>query len=407
MTRSMYLDDALRSIGEPEAAETFQQVLRIYKFKDEPDDWRMESENVREYAAYAQVDPETTALMLKAADTVNASPALQVITRSHFRAVFLLGPKPNGKTWVSFTKCMPPELAGAVRMTIMLGIVRLIRENHKRENVPEEYTRSTCAVVGRGKNEPIESVVGGAGAYSWKQHFTDAPLHYFHIKRFGFMTDRYKFHADVFKNSKTHEYAIFPKAGIRFDRRGFGLTTQDSPDADFTARFYIEDGCAVGNRVRPDGSAEKELSRVPLDEFEPFITDNVPVLDMHIPGGGGMTPEVSEASFRAAKKCYFDLLPPAQHPRAIVCWSWIFNPNLPEVLPPEANLNKLLKRVHLMPVSSGPTDGLGFVFPKNAFTPDTAEQRTSLQRAIMSYIRKGGRWRCGSMFIDMDEIADC
>ena len=27
MTRSMYLDDALRSIGEPEAAETFQQFL--------------------------------------------------------------------------------------------------------------------------------------------------------------------------------------------------------------------------------------------------------------------------------------------------------------------------------------------------------------------------------------------
>jgi len=98
---------------------------------------------------------------------------------------------------------------------------------------------------------------------------------------------------------------------------------------------------------------------------------------------------------------------PSHGTPAIVCWSWLFNPNLPEVIPPEANLNKLLKRVHLMPVPSGPTDGLGFVFPNNVFTPDAAEQRTSLQRAIMTYIRNGGRWRCGSMFVDMDEIEDC
>ena len=92
-------------------------------------------------------------------------------------------------------------------------------------------------------------------------------------------------------------------------------------------------------------------------------------------------------------------------PAAIVCSSWIFNPNLPEILPPESNLVRLLKRVHPIPCASTKTDGLWFIFlHEGAFELLKAPRKTSLQKAVTRYIENGGRWRIGGMFLPLDEI---
>ena len=95
---------------------------------------------------------------------------------------------------------------------------------------------------------------------------------------------------------------------------------------------------------------QKELKN--KAEYDLILGHGMPVLDMHIPSGGGMTSEESERSFRLAKQFFTEHSGSDNMPAAIVCSSWIFNPNLPEILPPESNLVRLLKRVHPIPRAS-------------------------------------------------------
>ncbi len=73
------------------------------------------------------------------------------------------------------------------------------------------------------------------------------------------------------------------------------------------------------------------------------------VLDMHIPGGGGMDPATAEASWKESLS-FFSSLYPDTPPRAVVCVSWIFSPDLSSFLPADSHLIRLQNLVNLYPV---------------------------------------------------------
>ena len=70
-------------------------------------------------------------------------------------------------------------------------------------------------------------------------------------------------------------------------------------------------------------------------------------LFFHIPGGGGMKPELCRESFREAWE-FFQKYVPDKEFRLIWSASWIFNPAWREMLP-ESNLAKLIRRGRLYP----------------------------------------------------------
>ena len=122
------------------------------------------------------------------------------------------------------------------------------------------------------------------------------------------------------------------------------------------------------------------------------------VLDMHIPGGGSMDVEKAKTSWKEALR-FFSKLHRDKVPRAIVCVSWIFSPDLASFLPEASNLVKLQKEVEIYPVSSGPLDGISFIMGTDSENPDDWPVKTSLQRSYKNHILSGGRVRDGAMFI--------
>ena len=122
------------------------------------------------------------------------------------------------------------------------------------------------------------------------------------------------------------------------------------------------------------------------------------VLDMHIPGGGSMDVEDAKKSWKEALR-FFSHLSRDREPRAIVCVSWIFSPDLAMFMPDTSNLVKLQKEVEIYPVSSGPLDGIDFIMGTGSVNPDDWPEKTSLQRAYKRHILSGGRVRDGAMFI--------
>ena len=119
-----------------------------------------------------------------------------------------------------------------------------------------------------------------------------------------------------------------------------------------------------------------------------------PALGVHIPGGGGLTPEACDASFAQARLFYERHFSREQY-RIAECGSWLLDEQLAEYLPADSNIVRFQRRFTLVAGESWPADDeiVAFVFgrPRPA-SLDSLPRRTTLERAIVQHLREGRHW---------------
>lgn len=128
-------------------------------------------------------------------------------------------------------------------------------------------------------------------------------------------------------------------------------------------------------------------------------------LNVHVPEGGRLDPDVSQASFDWARR-FFPSVFPKESIHEFTCHSWLLDDALAEYLPATSNIIRFQKRFKLQPENpddnpaSGDNDILELVFhrpPVDAKTLDTLlddlPQETSLQQAYVKHLRSGKHWR--------------
>ncbi len=405
----MTLREALDRISALKADHGFVPEILDMEFTEQENDLKLDDASVIENARFCSLPEDDIAKMLAAAKQVRQDEGLSLIGKMIFRCVFLME-KAEPWGWLPLAKVMREEV-GAFYLVVASGFVPLLKECHRKLGIPEEITRATCSQV-RSYRDNHFTGTGLLGIYpqqlSWLHVYPDPEHFMVRLGRFEFRMMSHRHDGHVFRNKKTGELVIFAITGLSFDADGFAVeSVPDSKEKAFVS-VYSEDpenGTATGNRVDQYGRTSAEPESIVLADHDLILQKGMPVLDMHIPNGGGMTPAESENAFRMAKEFYFSRLPEDQRPAAIVCSSWIFNPNLPEMLNPDSNLVRLLQRVHPVPRNSNTTDGLWFIFRhEGAFELLKAPRKTSLQRAVTKFIENGGRWRIGGMVLPMDEI---
>ncbi|GAA3431798.1 acyltransferase domain-containing protein [Kutzneria kofuensis] len=143
------------------------------------------------------------------------------------------------------------------------------------------------------------------------------------------------------------------------------------------------------------GRLQFERSTLPADLTGGPETGS-PVLDLHIAADGPLTPELVDASLRAATE-FFPAHFPDEHYRHAICRSWLLDPQLRECLPAEANIVRFQRRFRLFaPAVECDEDVLYFVFnvPEGvAADLDTLPQESTLQRAVVTHLKAGRHWR--------------
>jgi len=127
------------------------------------------------------------------------------------------------------------------------------------------------------------------------------------------------------------------------------------------------------------------------------------VLEMHIPGGGGMPLDACAQSFRDAAE-FFRTRFPDKPAKAVTSTSWMFSHQLEDALTPESNLVRLLRELYLVPAPCGPNSGLWFVFLQNPIDLATAPRETRLQRALLDYLAHGQAWHQASMLFLLEDL---
>jgi GNAT-like C-terminal domain/N-acyltransferase N-terminal domain len=118
-----------------------------------------------------------------------------------------------------------------------------------------------------------------------------------------------------------------------------------------------------------------------------------PVLGVHIPESGPLTPSACDASFQAARE-FFAALLPAHTFRVATCTSWLMDDQLLEYLDEDTNIVRFQRRFDLVPgARDDDRSPLRFVFHKKLSELDQIVPRTRLEHAIVNHISAGRHWR--------------
>ncbi|MFC9181012.1 acyltransferase domain-containing protein [Streptomyces globisporus] len=128
-----------------------------------------------------------------------------------------------------------------------------------------------------------------------------------------------------------------------------------------------------------------------------------PVLQVHIPEDGPLSPAACDASLAAVRQFYAQHFPGLPH-RHATCSSWLLDPQLAHHLPAGSNIlafQRRFTRFGARPVCDD--DVMEFVFHVKPGNADLSRlpQETALQRSLLRHLRAGEHWHMAHGWTDL------
>ena len=374
-------DETLRTLGFPEnlIPEMSQEFGMSYALM--PDHPEMLSEGeLREMCAFCSLDPMATEDVLRGADLIRKTPELKaflwhiVFTLTRWRTMYNSFPLPE--------KHMG-DLAGTFYLIAHLAARKIAKARYLAGGYPLEVVQETLSLADQVTEYRKQTGFAGTSALglSWNRRYLTTEC--FRLGRFEYFIANVANQPTVLENRQTSERVILQ---------------EDS----------FEKGVYTGKKVlQKAGITEEKACTFSEKEWKKILCQGDCVLSMHIPAGGGMTPERSLDSLKRAFAFFRTYFPGKFYP-AVVCKSWIGNPQFLELLP-ESNIAKLMRNARLFPLPSSGVDGLAFIFGMKTlqqYGEDYAKypHDNSVRRAMLSVLERGDRLRLGGMIFFEDEL---
>ena len=196
--------------------------------------------------------------------------------------------------------------------------------------------------------------------------------------------------ACVFENGQGDRIALAHDLPLHVTGNALGSRGYEEEAGSWTAMISETETHWVGHPVRSDGTVSKETLALSKDLWRMILSKGDPVISVHIPAGGGLTPTLVDESFRDAKAFFARYFPDYAY-KAFVCYSWLMDPQLVDLLGADTNIAKFnLRFTKLVRKSSG-----GGVFSFIYLKPDTdldiqsLPERTTLERKIKQHYLDG------------------
>jgi len=339
--------------------------------------------SIRENALYAGLSAEEIPPLIRCGAAILNHPYLLSI---FLLAVHLLIDEParydarQFKNWPDFPRETEIDTP-LFYLLLALSCVPAIREVHAGRSIPEEITRATCSGIG-SKAKDFFFYFDRQGIMKWV-------LYWF----------QHSLKGDLYRLGRL-EYMLKPVYhGVSVYRRR----------SDGTARLLMNHPeTEEPVMVFPDGTFTSEIPREIPETWDLCLGTEDHILDVHIPGGGKLSLEVIEDSFRRAL-VFFDDLYPEKKAAAFQCFSWIFSPDLEGAYEAGDNLLRFRDQVYRYPVKTGRVDGLTFLFGTDSSDPADWPEKTRVQRKLKAHLTAGGSFRLSGMVYlreDMEAFGD-
>lgn len=275
---------------------------------------------------------------------------------------------------------------------------------HQRQGYPPSVTAETVQQIAsfegnhlRGEGRP--GIYGSQ--FAWLAMYLVNP--YVRLGRLEYMLAIHH-GVNAWRHMRDGQVLALADEGTRVAETGLCLPGDAPADAGWTARLEETPEAVTGFPIDPAGRILRRRVRLNVGAWTPCLKKGMPVLDLHIPAGGGMSWSAVTESLAKALDFF-----PRHHPdrpfAAVVCRTWFLDPQLTTLLPADANVLRLQRAVYLVPVSPD-RNGLWFVFLRDVVHADPAAlpRDTALRRALADFLNAGGKWNGGGMFLLREEM---
>ncbi len=353
---------------------------------------------------FCGLDQETEDCLKSTAEKICGDKVLLALSAYAFQDLITRTTWPNYDKWPDLRKHLGDNF-GIFYLLLGLGLVPGARKTYEKMGVTENIIKDTMKEI-EGFNGNHRVAHGRPGMLPsqlfWITNYYRGKL--FRLGRFEYKLEPFHFPGTFYRNRKTGQKLGFAPDGVKFDGNGFVDGTGGVFDEKngWTSSFCEENGVVSGNPYSPLGYAVREKKSISLKEWVPALRQNDWTIDLHIPPGGGMTPEACRDSFKMAFE-FFNSRFPEKKSSAIVCSSWIFNTQFEELLP-DSNMVKFMSELYLFPVQSSGRDGFNFVFCREYANLAEAPRKTSLQKAMLGILESGRKLRSGGMAFFIEDM---
>lgn len=191
-----------------------------------------------------------------------------------------------------------------------------------------------------------------------------------------------------FYNSSKDILLLLSKGGIELRENGDmqGVCKKEKTAGGFITQYLETEDSYVGNPVTPYGKGIQAQIRLKKKAWEKILDENDCLLDIHIPKDGEFNLKTVMDSYEQAGH-FFKKFFSGVTIKGMYCHTWLFSPQLQEMLPGNSNIVRFQRQFYLYP-TVGSVDFLW----KNVFNDLTevkdAKPDTFLRRKVLEYIEE-------------------
>lgn len=275
------------------------------------------------------------------------------------------------------------------RLHVMLSLMPSCEEFYKGRG----YTNEQIAKHLKGIKGCLSLVEKDIGRPAMTYVFYDWELLYlfgeiFDYGSFNFQLKEFFGGAIILKNKKNSEYVPMMIENT-FHRNGqvLGNILSEDPEGSFEADFSETDEFYSGHLVY-NGRTSAEISVCSKDEWECVLKPREYVLSVHIPTKTDLSPEAVEKSIREGFELAKEIFPDYKL-KCPVCYSWLMDPTLNELLGSESKIAMFGNAFLRFPVKCPQNQYWGNIFPGYHGPIKTAPENTTLQRKLKELYLSG------------------
>ena len=261
----------------------------------------------------------------------------------------------------------------------------------KKRNLPADILKKTLALPENGipsftmrhENRP------GYALLHWFQLAIDGKL--FELGRLQYeIFCGFEGAACVFRNKGGEEMAL--ASNLPVHRSGFALGSKyyEDEEGSWVATITETDSSYEGYPLNERGFVINNIVSLSKNEWDKVLSPGDPVISVHIPATGSLIAEKIDASLQAATHFFRTYYPDYEY-KAFVCYSWLMDPQLVDLLGPDSNISKFNMRFQKVTGKSNGNDVFNFVFlkPDMNFSLEELPENTRLEKALKKHYLDG------------------
>lgn len=261
----------------------------------------------------------------------------------------------------------------------------------EKKGFPEDIIRDTLRIAVGGVGNYVRTHHGAWGydLLWWAQLYVEGKL--FLIDRLEMeLHSRFEGKAVVFQNGEGEIVSFAKDIMVHRDGMALGSLYYEDEEGAFEATLAETEDAYIGYPYGKDGRVSSEKIVLAKEEWKLVLQKGDPVVRIHIPREGKLTPESVERTIEKTIQFLKQHYPEYTY-KAFACCSWLTDPQLIEMLGEDSNIAKFCNRFQSLTLKSNGRAVYYFVFsqPDDKFEFKDLPENTRLEKMLKRHYMDG------------------